>query len=92
MHGGVSYYDESSRKYREAKNIRPICKNVKSKGAKDGGARYFDVKTVLMVDKGKVFDFVHDESFEPVIKYGKLSELVRARAMLEKTRVFAHFL
>lgn len=75
MHGGVSYYNEGSRTYPEAKNIRPVRENVETKSAEDGSAGHFDVEAVLMVDKSKIFHFVHDESFKPVMKYRKLGDL-----------------
>lgn len=77
MHGGVRYYNEGSREYREAENIRPIRENVETKGAEDGSARDFNVEAVLMVNKGKIFDLVHDKGFKPVVKYRKLSGLAR---------------
>ena len=76
MHGGVSYYDECSREDPEAKNVRPVCKNVKTKGTEDGSAGHFDVEAVLMVDQSEIFDFVHDESFKTVMKYRKLGKSV----------------
>lgn len=76
MHGGVSYYDEGSREDPEAKNVGPVCKNVETEGAQDGGAGYFDVEAVLVVDQSEIFDFVHDESFKPVMKYRKLGKSV----------------
>lgn len=87
MHGGVSYYDEGSREYPQAKNVRPVCKNVETKGAENRSARDFNVKAVLVVDQSKIPDFVHDESFKPIMKYRQLGEL--ARRKLGATRIYS---
>lgn len=89
MHSSVSYYDEGSGEDPEAKNVCPVCKDIKTKGAENRCARNFDVEAVFVVDQSEIFNFVHDESFKPVMKYRKLSELVCR--MLRRSR-FTHFL
>jgi hypothetical protein len=72
MHSKISEHNEGAAEHGESNAIRPQSLRVEAEGAKDGRTRDLDIETVFVVDEGKVFDFVDDEAFEGVVKYGQL--------------------
>jgi ketosteroid isomerase-like protein len=68
MHSSVSNHNESTRADGEPNDVWPQATVVESKSAEDGGAWYFDVEAVLMINQGEVLDFVDDEAFEAVME------------------------
>lgn len=72
MHRNVSNHNERGRKDGQPHNIIPQSAVVEAESTENGCARNFDVETVLVVDQGKIFDFVDNEAFEAVVEDRKL--------------------
>ena len=68
MHSQIRQDDERTTENGQADDILPQTLNVEAKGAEDGRARDFDIKSVFVVDKTDIFDFIDDETFEGIVE------------------------
>lgn len=73
MHGKIRNDDERSGKHRQPRDIQPQRRRVEAECREDRGAGHLDIKPVLAVDQRQIRHLVDDESFKPVVEYGKLS-------------------
>ena len=76
VHSGIRNDNESSRENSEADHIRPQSTVIEAERAEDRGAGYFDIQTIFVIDEGKVFDLVDNQSFESVVEYRQLIEII----------------
>ena len=60
MHGRIPQDQKHSNEDGEANDIGPHRKSIKTKRAKNRGARHFDVKTKLVINQGQVPNFIYD--------------------------------
>lgn len=63
---------ENSAENAQTQSIVPQSQDIETETRQDSGAGDFDVEAVLLVDEGKVADFVDDETFETVVVDGEL--------------------
>ena len=68
MHRSVCKHDEDAAYYSETNAVPPQRTVVKSKGAQDGSAGDFDIKTLLVIDQAQLPHFVDDEALEAVME------------------------
>ena len=68
MHCHISQHQEYTAEDCKTDGVTPERQNVEAEGAENCGTRYFNVKTILVVNERKIAHFVNNQTFETVME------------------------
>lgn len=72
VHSKICKNDKGATEYGESNTVLPQGLRIETKRAENSGARNLDIKAILVVDEGEIFDFVDNKAFEGVVEYREL--------------------
>lgn len=72
MHSQISQDDKNAPKSPKTNNIHPQRLNIEAKATQDSRPRNLNIKTILMIHKTQILDFINNQALECIMEDRKL--------------------